>query len=72
MTAQMDNFISYLQVLSITILALIVVELTEIIRKQQQAIKRRRSVWVRRLLKERSHEGAHAILIPRLFSDEAH
>ena len=68
---QADELLFFLNLVVVCYAAFIVtVDLTVKQRKKQR--KRKRSIWIRDILRLRNEEGTHSILIPKLLSDDMH
>ena len=66
-----DDFIFLLNVVIVCYTAFLVT-LDFTAKQKGRKRRRKRSVWIRHILRKRNEEGTHSILLPKLLCDDAH
>ena len=68
----MEETDEFLFIINLVVVCYAAVVLTLNVTSKQRRKQRKRSLWVREMLRKRNEEGAHSILIPKLLSDDIH
>ena len=68
----MEDADEFLFLLNIVVVCYGAVLVTLDLTSKQRRNQRKRSCWIRGILRKRKEEGTHGILIPKLLSDDIH